>query len=70
MLNFKPLPNKQGYTLERAKVFGGWLVREMHDVLHINPNYHSLQPGYEWRSTLTFIPDPSHTWEAYEKLVA
>lgn len=47
----------------RAKVPGGWLVREQHDVLH-NLSHQDMVKGYEWRSALCFVPDPTHEWKA------
>lgn len=68
MLTFQAVPNNECLLIQRAKVPGGWLVREVMDVLHDDPNRGNLQSGWEWRSSLTFIPDPEYLWEPYEKL--
>tara|TARA_R110000744_G_scaffold348374_1_gene453968 strand:+ start:211 stop:474 length:264 start_codon:yes stop_codon:yes gene_type:complete len=49
-------------THERAKVFGGWLVKSYQDVL---VSLHEEQPathGYEWCESMVFVPDPNHEW--------
>lgn len=49
-------------TTERAKVFGGWLVKITDEVLQ---SMHEDQPpteGYEWRTSICFLPDPNHEW--------
>ncbi len=38
---------KGSFRLERAKIYGGWLV------------LHSWQNG----ETMTFVPDPDHRWD-------
>ena len=51
----------------RAKVFGGWLVTYV-DNVHISFNKDmGLQEGYEWRTSLVFIPDIKHEWDLYPK---
>jgi len=41
---------------ERARVFGGWILRmhEKRDAANGN--------GYEWVSTSLFVPDVNHEW--------
>ena len=49
-------------THERAKVFGGWIVKSYQNVL---VSMHEDQPpteGYEWRESMVFIPDENHQW--------
>ena len=45
----------------RAKVHGGWLVKAYEDVFHLA----DLQKGdgWDWRVSMTFVPDPDHKWE-------
>jgi len=38
-----------GLAISRAKVPGGWLVRE-------------VMPGMQGGCSLTFLPDPKHAW--------
>lgn len=45
----------------RTKTPTGWLIYEQHDVLHTRGD-DALQSGYEWRSAMTFVPDPEHLW--------
>lgn len=46
----------------RAKVFGGWLIRCVEHVLTPHPNSSNGQEGYEWTSSMVFIPDALHVW--------
>lgn len=50
-----------GHSLQRAKVPGGWLVRQYEDVMH-NTESRGMVNGHDWRVALTFIPDPEHLW--------
>lgn len=47
----------------RAKVPGGWLVREVQDAptLMADGSSHS---GYHWTTSMVFLPDPQHAWGA------
>lgn len=46
---------------ERAKVFGGWLVKAFSDVTHYLPDQ-GLQSGWDYRVAMTFVPDVNHEW--------
>ncbi len=46
--------------LERAAIFGGWLVRSSSPVTHDTDN--GMQDGWDWRVAITFVPDPVHQW--------
>jgi len=51
-------------TYRRTKIFGGWLVESCSDVYHVgDPNYGQTGSGYDWRTSVTFVPDPAHEWE-------
>ncbi len=53
-------------TISRAKIFGGWLVSAVNDVRSpVNNGYNQpdYPTGYEWRTSITFIPDPNHEWK-------
>lgn len=52
-------PNS-GY-LYRAKVFGGWLVRDVQDVSQFYAD-RGIEAGYSWTTSICFIPDPLHQW--------
>lgn len=64
-----------GY-LYRAAIFGGWLVKEVQDVSTVLPDWSGNMPairnehGYEWRSSITFVPDPNHEWDLTVDYVA
>lgn len=48
--------------LMRAKVPGGWLVREIQDVTTvIEPG--RMEQGYAWTTSLCFVPDVNHDWK-------
>lgn len=46
---------------QRAKVFGGWLVKTFVNVSHYT-EYNGMQDGWDWRVAMCFVPDPSHKW--------
>ena len=46
---------------QRAKVFGGWLVKAYENVMH-NMVDQELNDGWDWRVAMTFVPDPKHQW--------
>lgn len=46
---------------ERAKVFGGWLVKAYTDVEHIIQDQ-GMHRGWDFRVAMTFVPDPRHEW--------
>lgn len=50
-----------GY-LNRARVPWGWLVMSTQDVYRIYGDSVLPQPGYEWRTSITFVFDPFHWW--------
>ncbi len=47
--------------LERAAIFGGWLVRSTTSVSHCMVDG-GVQDGWDWRESITFVPDPVHQW--------
>jgi len=53
---------------QRAKIFGGWLVKAYEDVVHnqIHEGY-GMQSGFDLRVAMCFVPDPQHLWEVVEK---
>lgn len=46
---------------ERAKVFGGWLVKASEPVYHMTDSQSG--DGWDWRVSMTFVPDPDYKWE-------
>ena len=52
--------DKHGFTC-RLRVFGGWIVRHDNEVVHDTPN--GMVGGWDWRSSLCFVPDSNHDWE-------
>lgn len=49
-------------NLYRMKIPGGWLVKYSSDVLSRMWENSAPQQGYEWRDSITFVPDPNHEW--------
>lgn len=49
----------------RTKVPGGWLLMNEGDVMHYDVDYgrHGFRSGFDWRTALVFIPDPTHEWK-------
>lgn len=45
----------------RTRVFGGWLVKAYEDIHEfINDE---ITSGYNWRVSMTFVPDPMELWK-------
>jgi len=65
-LEWEPIDSNHGNYIVRAKVFGGWLVMVTDDVM--TPIYRGYdtpnnEAGYEFRTSLTFVPDQKHEWK-------
>lgn len=45
---------------QRAKVPGGWILKAYENVM--TKTNCSMEPGYEWRVAMCFVPDPDHSW--------
>lgn len=59
-LEWENIESNTSTFIRRAKVFGEWLVSATEDVRVENmPNHY----GFEWRTSITFIPDPKHEWK-------
>ena len=65
MVKWENIPQDTAGILQRTKVPGGWLVKEVHDVYVTIADYIPVQEGlgYTWTSTLTFVPDINHEWD-------
>jgi len=63
-LEWEQIEHNHGNQITRAKVFGGWLVMLTDEVQTLtNDGYgFSHSEGYEWRTSITFIPDINHEW--------
>ena len=59
-LHFEPVPSDR-FDVYRAKVPGGWLVATSNDA--VVTIHDIVQEGYQWRTSITFMPDPKHEWE-------
>lgn len=59
MIEWEEIKQNHALFLYRAKIFGGWLVRTTDDVIS---NTENMTQGYEWRSSITFVPDLNHDW--------
>lgn len=49
----------------RLMVPGGWVFKVIEDVIHERPN--GFVPGWDWRVSICFIPDPDHEWIIIKK---
>lgn len=54
------------YNLYRAKIPGGWLVKQVSDVIHLN-EHHGMVGGYDIRASICFVPDEGHYWQILNK---
>lgn len=64
-LKWEGIEHDHGNQLSRAKVPGGWLVMSTDDVVtQVYEGYDipSNEYGYEWRTSITFVPDENHNW--------
>jgi hypothetical protein len=64
-LTWEPIESNHGSYINRAKVFGGWLVMTTDDVQTPTEQGYDrpvLEQGFEWRTSLCFVPDPKHEW--------
>ena len=70
MLNWEEIKQNHGGTLFRCKVPNGWLVKEVQEV-HIDVNDGApilSNTGYEWTSSLAFVPDVNHEWDTNKEI--
>ncbi len=52
----------EGYIM-RTRTPTGWLVREVNDCAHVTPHESQrISIGWDWRTTLVFVPDPEGIW--------
>ncbi len=47
----------------RAKVPGGWIIKSYTDVLVRLHSDQTPVAGYEWRTSICFMPDADHVWQ-------
>lgn len=65
-MRWEKVETNHAQSLYRSPVFGGWLVMSVDDVRspvytgYNQPEYHE---GYEWKSSISFVPDPNHEWD-------
>jgi hypothetical protein len=65
-LKWEDIKHGMGFSMRRTKIFGGWLVttidevRSPFDTGYTQPEY---KEGYEWRTSITFVPDLNHEWK-------
>ena len=60
-LEWEEIKQNHAGTLYRAKVPNGWLIKEVQDVL-TNVDGVNNTSGYQWTSSITFVPDFEHLW--------
>jgi len=60
-IEWEHVSNEYSEHISRTRTMFGWLVIVVNDVMtHFSDN--RIEHGYEWRSSVTFIFDPFHTW--------
>ncbi len=47
---------------QRAKVFGGWIVKTHESVYHTENGVSGGGEGWDWRVSTCFVPDPEYKW--------
>jgi len=65
-IEWQEVPQPHLAKLYRAKVFGGWLVKTVDEVLtptFLQQGRFERSPEMEWRTSITFVPDPKHEWD-------
>jgi hypothetical protein len=66
MLNWEEIEHNHSFNLIRVRIPGGWLVSATEDVrspMDTGYNKPEYYKGYEWRTSITFVPDPNHEWK-------
>ena len=66
MLTWEEIKQNTGGTLYRTKIPNGWLVKEVNEVhLDLKSDFRNIleNSGYEWTSSICFIPDSEHRWD-------
>ncbi len=63
-VTWEQIKSDHGHTVFRAKIFGGWLVLVSNEVSTQVPDGDSFrnEQQWEWRESVTFVPDPKHEW--------
>jgi hypothetical protein len=64
MVEWEEIKQNTAGILFRYKLSNGWLVKEVQDVhLELNDGRNLLNhTGFEWSSSITFVPDSAHEW--------
>ena len=47
---------------ERASVPGGWIVKTLEPVFHLENSMSQGGDGWDWRIATCFVPDPTGEW--------
>jgi len=72
-MNWESIEHNHAGYLFRAKIIGGWLVKEVMDATVQVPNIEAHGGNYltvwhnqenlNWTSSICFVPDPNHEWK-------
>lgn len=65
-LEWEDLEQDTAGHIQRAAIPGGWLVRQVDDVCS-DYTGKGTESGYEWRTSMAFVPDPDHVWGCPER---
>lgn len=63
MLKWEQIGTEHAESVFRLPVFGGWLVKIVQESSIVRPEAMIQENfGYQWTSSVTFVPDPEHRW--------
>lgn len=57
-MEWERIIDNHGSYLYRTSILGGWLVKVVDDVF-----LNGVLTQYEFRSSITFVPDINHDWK-------
>lgn len=66
-MNWEKVEHGHGNQIARAAIYGGWLVLSQDNVNSVLPSKYGNgiknDQGWEWRTSICFVPDPEHKWD-------
>lgn len=64
--------HNRGNYIDRTPIFGGWLVMTTDDVMAFAGELddRTFITGYQYRTSISFVPDPQHLWNLNEDPLA
>ncbi len=68
-LVWETIEQQHAGQLARSRTPGGWLVCYTDEVMTPTPHNNGMVGGYEWRSSIAFVPDPDGSWLKEEAII-